>query len=391
MSTATAPRKRSRTAREGRSKSEVRDALAGLPLVGELVTWDSAPTTRDRLLAALKAAGLPEEAAQGVTAQSAFARAARAVEESKEVELVKDHGDELVYQVTAKVKVPGTDGEDEEIDYRRETFVRLHKATGRVTSKRKAVAEWFQGRLDAALEARTASDVTQTVQRLFHTADVDLLPWRKAGGAYLVFADHLPFVDQVDLFLTRVGGTLNRLPVPKGSPKAEKAVGNVVKEAVAELLAEHRLAIDGLDVNSRRTSVEAAAARIKETRVKVEAYRHYLAEKAAEMEGGLDELQKHLQAKVAELAEEKKNAPPKPGEARPGVVNEIFRVLRGASAKAPLSRAAILEHLAKTFPERDAEQMKSTVSTQIGRGLKGGVPGVLVHRNDQGYWAADSE
>jgi hypothetical protein len=79
---------------------------------------------------------------------------------------------------------------------------------------------------------------------------------------------------------------------------------------------------------------------------------------------------------------------------RPGVLHVMQQLLYEASSKKPITKKQIVEHLAKAFPERDAEQMKKTVSMQVPSGLRI-EKGLEVSHADtplgRGYWLDASE
>ena len=72
----------------------------------------------------------------------------------------------------------------------------LDKRTGRVTCDLPGLATLAQEHLDRAIEARTRSDVTRVIQKLFER-HADLFAIRPQGGCYFVPARHGNFVDKV--------------------------------------------------------------------------------------------------------------------------------------------------------------------------------------------------
>lgn len=291
-------------------RKQVVDTLKDLPLIGEVVTWDSIRTTRDAVLQSLKDNGLDEGVARELTPRAAFTRACDQMAEDQLVDLVKDHGDQLVYQVTAKALKQVTGSDDDEYEYQKQAYVRLHKDTGVVTSKSPKAQEWFQREMAEAMNRRTANDVSSLIQRLFAAADVDLLPWRRSGSVYLVFDNYSHFVDKIEAFLEQLGGQVNRLPVPKGVQKAEKAVASTVSDAMSQLIEDHQKAIEALDITSRKDTLEKAAQRIKETKLKIEAYAQYLKGKGEGLESSLEACQQRLACRVQEISNERKSLPP---------------------------------------------------------------------------------
>jgi hypothetical protein len=143
--------------------------------------------------------------------------------------------------------------------------------------------------------------VTRIVQKLFEK-QADLFPIRPQGGAYFVPAAHAPFVEKVQGFLGRVGGRLLRFPVPAGVPEGERSVRRAVADGLAGLVAEHRAAVAQFGGDTRADTLERAAAHIRSTRFKVEAYAAYLAEEKAALDRELGAAADELRSRIEEIA-----------------------------------------------------------------------------------------
>jgi hypothetical protein len=69
-----------------------------------------------------------------------------------------------------------------------------------------------------------------------------------------------------------------------------------------------------------------------------------------------------------------------------GVVASIVEFLSRASAERPLTKARLVEKLAKRFPEKDPQSMRNTVNTQISTSLRV-LKGIEVQRDGEGgFW-----
>src|SRR6185369_4223802 len=79
-------------------------------------------------------------------------------------------------------------------EYALETMLTLDKTTGTVTCDLPGLATLAQEELDRATDARTVSDVTRVIQKLFDR-HADLFPIRPQGGCYFVSDRHTAFVD----------------------------------------------------------------------------------------------------------------------------------------------------------------------------------------------------
>jgi len=145
-------------------------------------------------------------------------------------------------------------------EYTLETMLALEKATGKVKCERPGLATLAQELVDAAIDARTGTDITRCVKRLFDR-HADLFPVREKGSVYFVPQAHADFVAQVQAFLGRVNGRLARFPVPEGTPQGDRSVKDAVAGGIAAMIADHRAAVDGFGADTRKDTLERAAER----------------------------------------------------------------------------------------------------------------------------------
>jgi hypothetical protein len=283
-------------------------ALApGTRLLGEVITW-SASGARVRhldLIDALRASGLDESAARELAPRHAFSRACKKLSEARIIRQVAEDDKHIRFQLTAERK------EDDRFTYKLETLLTLDKATGTVSCDLPGLATLAQEELDRCLAHRTGGDLTRLVQRLFER-HADLFPIRDKGGCYFVPQEHAPFVDKVQAFLGKLNGKLNRFPVPAGTPHGDRSVKDAVAGGIASLIEEHRAAVAAFGAETRESTIERAAERIRLARHKVSAYSAYLQEERDRLERGLAEAAKELRARVEALAAEREAAPASP-------------------------------------------------------------------------------
>jgi hypothetical protein len=142
---------------------------------------------------------------------------------------------------------------------------------------------------------------TGIVQRLFERR-ADLFPIREKGGAYFVPQEHVGFVDQVQAFLGKINGRMQRYPVPAGTPEGDRSVKESVAAALSALIAEHEAAIASFGEDTRSVTLERAAERIRLTRYKIEAYACYLGEERDRLNRDVAAASARLRARVEELA-----------------------------------------------------------------------------------------
>lgn len=288
---------KTRTEKRARA-NELKDQLSHLKWLGIIVTWSSGPDgsthKQSQVTAALTAANLDSKYSRELLPRHGFARAARKLSDERIIEIFSQNETEIVFQFT-KMHLG-----DAEWEYNREAFVVLNKITGTVTSDNHGLAVTAQAALDDAMEARTTADITRIVQRLFEDHS-DLIPIRDAGGVYFVPQEHSLFADKVEMFLKALGGRLDRIPVPEGTEAGDRAIQNAVGGAMEKLIEDHMLAVKGFEVNTRKDTIARAADKIRDTRVRIEAYAHYLGERQKDLLNKIEEANEKLRQQVAAI------------------------------------------------------------------------------------------
>lgn len=275
-------------------------SLKNLPLLGEIITWSipyGTSLTKSNVIAALSKASLDTSEAKEILPSSAFARACHSMKEERAIDIVKADERETVFQFTKKIL------KDAEMSYKKETFIRLDTLAGNVFCDDKDLEKFARAEVRRRMEERTTSDITKIVQRLFEK-EGDLFSLRDRGGVYFVPDCYTYFTDKVENFLTEVGARLNRFPVPKGTGNGDRAVQNAVNDALQQLINDHVGAIDDFKVTTRPDTLQRASAKIKETRIKIEAYAHYLKGKREGLLESLKGAESHLKKKIQQLTVE---------------------------------------------------------------------------------------
>jgi hypothetical protein len=266
-------------------------------LLGEIITWSCAKISIRHidLIQALRDSGLDESVARELAPRHAFARACKKLAQQRIIRQVAEDETTIKFQFTAEHR------EGDHFAYDLETMLTLDKTTGKVTCDLHGLATLAQEELDRCLEARTGGDITRIIQKLFERR-ADLFPIREQGGAYFCPQEHVFFVDQVQAFLGRLNGKMNRFPVPAGTPEGDRSVKESVAAGLSALIEEHQSAIETFGADTRQSTLERAAERIRQTRFKVEAYSAYLAEEKNRLEKNLFVAAQKLRAKVECLA-----------------------------------------------------------------------------------------
>jgi hypothetical protein len=283
--------------------SETTNPLSG-GVSGEVVAWDVAGVrgTRDQIVAALAAAGLETEAARKLCPRHAWCRAARGLAENRIIRPLSEDGNTLAFQFTREDRAETICGDRYHYDF--EAVLSLDKQTGRVTgdsAASPALVDAAQKSLDAAIEARTAGDVTAIVQRLMRK-HADLFPIRSQGGCYFVPRHATDFIAKVQQFLQTLGGRMSRFPVAGGTAHGDASVKEAVSEGLARMVGELRAEVETFGNDTKDFVLQRKAERIKLCRFKLEAYADYLAEQRAGLEESLRGVQSLLRQKVAAVA-----------------------------------------------------------------------------------------
>lgn len=274
------------------------DKVAGK--AGEVVSWDppAGEVPHARVVAALADAGLDAKFSREFAPRNAFCRACRRLAQKKIVRVVGETDRHLSFQFTGERLANHVTGDRLEYDF--EAILSLDKSSNKVTCTDPGLASLAQAQLDAAMEARTAADVTSIAKRAF-AARGDLFPLRKSGGCYFVPESATPVTLSVEKFLGACGGELHRLPIQAGTDYGDKSVREAVRDGLSRVVGEHLERVACFDELTRTHTLERAAEKIRETRFKIEAYADYLADEAGRLREELARADTLLRAKAHEL------------------------------------------------------------------------------------------
>lgn len=321
------------------SPSDLKATAAGRKVLGEVIAWTpgDGQRTHANVIQALDACGLDNEIAKALLPRHAFSRACKKLETDRIIEPAPQHdiGDILAYQFTRKAASTLADGSTEWV-YATEAILHVDKDTGHVWSKDAALAEKAQTLINEALEARNGGDITRIVQKLFGSK-ADLFPIRDQGGAYFVPFEHLGFVVQVEGFLKALGGRMNRFPIADPGSGACESVVDAVASGLEVVIQEHEQAVQEFGHGTHAATIESAAAKIRDTRVKIEAYASYLADKKDALLKAVDEANMTLAVKIQELASTKPPVAP----STPEVPRDVFGCRAGSTQSIAMRELAI--------------------------------------------------
>ena len=270
---------------------------SGTQLLGEVISWtcSGVTVTHAALMTALNEADLDANVARELAPRHAFTRACKKLSDQRIIRQVGEDESSVRFQFTAEHR------EGDKFEYMLETMLALDKRTGKVACDLPGLATLAQEHLDRAIDARTGSDVTRVIQKLFER-HADLFPIRPQGGCYYVPQRHAAFVDKVQTFLARINGQLLRFPIQAGTTEGDRSVKEAVAAGLAALIAEHRQAIETFGEDTRDDTLTRAAERIRRTQYKISAYAEYLNEEKSRLDRELAAARQELRAKVEHLA-----------------------------------------------------------------------------------------
>lgn len=312
---------KTKKARQATVRNNTLEQLNGqsLKLLGEVVTFRApGPHAYASVKQALQDSGLDQKVLRERLPRHAFTRACKELEEGRVIDILRDDTDEMLFQFSKRHMTSDVD-EGEEFEYKRELKLVLNKTSGKVEARKTGkeseaklaakveMEQRAQKLLDEHMTRWSTSDVHGLACRLFRQ-NADLMPLPDTEGVYFVPMTQQPFVSQVADFMTRLGGRVNRLPVPEGTQTGDLTVQQCVGEYLDSLVKDHDQAVQGLTLSSRPTTIQEQADRINQTRIKVEAYASYLAERKDELLRHVEEAKDKLQAKVLALAGDRKAA-----------------------------------------------------------------------------------
>jgi len=270
---------------------------SGTQLLGEVISWtcSGVTVTHTALVTALKEADLDANVARELAPRHAFTRACKKLSDQRIIRQVGEDESSVRFQFTAEHR------EGDKFEYQLETMLTLDKRTGTVACDLPGLATLAQEHLDRAIDARTGSDVTRIIQKLFER-HADLFAIRPQGGCYFVPVRHGGFVDKVQNFLSRINGQLLRFPIQAGTAEGDRSVKEAVAAGLAALIAEHRQAIESFGTDTRDDTLTRAADKIRKTQFKIAAYAEYLNEEKSRLDRELLAARQELRAKVEHLA-----------------------------------------------------------------------------------------
>ena len=267
-------------------------------MLGEIITWkiQGVAISHADLLAGLMASDLDCDVAKELAPRNAFARACSKLNNERIIRKVAEDHSTISFQFTREAL------EDGKFSYHFESLLFLDKHSGNITSENLELEQLAKEEFGRCLESRSANDVTRLVQRLFER-HADLFTIRDQGGVYFVPEVHQDFVVKVESFVRNIGGSLQRFPIPAGSPQGNRAVQEAVAHGLQAIIDEHLQAVQKFGEDTRPDTLRRAEEKVRATKLKIEGYSFYLDKKREDLEASLQQASELLRTRMSFLME----------------------------------------------------------------------------------------
>jgi hypothetical protein len=260
---------------------------------GSLVGWERFRNPKiHRLLVeqSLAKHGLPTDVVHDLTPKAAFGRACQSMKENRQIDKLKHKGGIFQFQLTKKALL------DERIEFDFETIVELDGSTGRISCSDYAIKQQAETLFNDALQHRTPQDVTKMV---LHLLDRKCWPFLvEKGCVYFVPDQYTPLLEQVEKFVTDMGGTFRRSPVPRGDSYGDQTAKEACAAYLHGLVNKMRGIVDGFEETTRSDTMLRVAEQVQQIKFEAESYREYTTHT---IDTAIADLQRDLIAKVKEV------------------------------------------------------------------------------------------
>ena len=265
-------------------------------MLGEIITWKipRVAISHADLITGLMASDLDCDVVKEIAPRNAFARACSKLDNERIIRKVAEDHATISFQFTREAL------EDGKFNYHFESLLFLDKHSGNITSENLELEQLAKVEFGRCMELRTANDVTKIVQRLFER-HADLFLIRDQGGVYFAPEVHQDFVVKVESFVRNIGGSLQRFPIPAGSPQGDLAVQEAVANGLQGIIDEHMEAVAKFGEDTRPDTLHRAEEKIRITKLKIEGYGLYLDKKRSDLEASLQDASELLRSRMSIL------------------------------------------------------------------------------------------
>ena len=267
-------------------------------MLGEIITWkiQGVAISHADLLSGLMASDLDCDVAKELAPRNAFARACNKLDSERIIRKIAEDHATITFQFTREANEGG------KFHYYFESLLFLNKYSGGITSENLELEQLAKEEFGRCMAARTANDVTRLVQRLFER-HADLFSIRDQGGVYFVPEEHHDFIAKVERFVRNIGGSLQRFPIPAGSPQGDRAVQEAVAHGLQTIIDEHLQAVQKFGEDTRPDTLRRAEEKVRATKLKIEGYSFYLDKKREDLEASLKQASELLRSRMSFLIE----------------------------------------------------------------------------------------
>lgn len=266
---------------------------------GCIVTWTSPKTISFATVrTALQLNGFDDKLAKEMAPRSAFARAAKQLDDDRIIRKVQETDSELEFQFTKEYLAQG------ELKYDREFSLYLSKANGTVRCESGEMQDEAQRLVDHHLANREASDVTRLIQKIFEAEKGDLIPVRAQGGCYFVPPTHSDLVRRVNDLLVAIGGSLGVWEISMKSEATAAAVEGATLTHMLSEIDQFRETLATVDQESKPAVKQRRLHSIALFRQKLMSYAPLLRGMQAEVDSAINEVESVLNQKVTGSFEE---------------------------------------------------------------------------------------
>jgi len=265
-------------------------------MLGEIITWkiQGVAISHADLLSGLMASDLDCDVAKELAPRNAFARACSKLDSERIIRKIAEDHATITFQFTREALEGG------KFRYYFESLLFLNKYSGSISSENLELEQLAKEEFGRCMEARTANDVTRLVQRLFER-HADLFSIRDQGGVYFVPEIHHDFIAKVESFVKNIGGSLQRFPIPAGSPQGDHAVQEAVAHGLQAIIDAHLQAVQKFGEDTRPDTLRRAEEKVRATKLKLEGYSFYLDKKREDLEASLQQASELLQSRMSFL------------------------------------------------------------------------------------------
>ena len=265
-------------------------------MLGEIITWkiQGVAISHADLVTGLNASDLDCDVAKELAPRNAFARSCSKLDTERIIRKVAEDHATITFQFTREALEEG------KFSYHFESLLFLDKSSGTITSENLELQQLAKEEFSRRMEARTANDVTRLVQRLFER-HADLFSIRDQGGVYFVPEVHRDFIAKVETFVRNIGGSLQRFPIPAGSPQGDRAVQDAIAHGLQVIIDEHLEAVQKFGEDTRPDTLKRAEEKVRKTKLKIEGYSFYLDKKREDLEASLQQASELLKSRMSFL------------------------------------------------------------------------------------------